>query len=262
MRASSDQQGANALSPTPTPASLSPEVSSQGSSGPNPCPDILAIFSSEINALSTEGKAIVTLVVKAMQLIDSNKNESIAKLQNHIGTLESRVAQLEFQLDDISQYERRDTIIISGTALPNENPHENTADVVVRSIKDNLHVNISHNDINIAHRLGTKKSQLTARPIIAKLHSRQLKSEIMSSCITLRPNLHINESLTTKRRALFKIVWDIRKKHRELFQQCYTQDGKIVVKLKNSNLKHIITTDATLSSFLDKYPVLKQSANT
>ena len=72
----------------------------------------------------------------------------------------------------------------------------------------------------------------------------------MSACVTVKPNLYINESLTPKYRSLFKKVWDIRKQYRELFQQCYTQDGKIYVKLKTSNQKQGITSDATLADFL------------
>ena len=113
-------------------------------------------------------------------------------------------------------------------------------------------------DLNVAHRLGNNKVQNSNRPLIVKLHSRQKKTEIMSACVTIRPNLFINESLTPKRRALFKAIWDIRINHRSMFQQCYTQDGKIIVKLKNSNLKQTITTEESLSNFLDKYPVLKQ----
>ena len=81
----------------------------------------------------------------------------------------------------------------------------------------------------------------------------------MNACITVKPNLYINESLTPKRRFLFKKVWDIRKRHRDLFQQCYTQDGKIYVKLRASNHKHVITTDSDLVDFLDKYPVFKDA---
>ena len=179
------------------------------------------------------------------------------QLQSQVDQLQTRVGKLETKLDDIDQYERRDTIIISGPSLPKETPNENPSDVAIRAIKDNLNINMSPSELNVAHRLGKNKVQNSVRPLIVKLHSRQMKSEIMSACITMRPNLFINESLTPKRRELFKAVWDIRKHHREMFQQCYTQDGKIIVKLKNSNLKQIITTEESLSNFLDKYPNLK-----
>lgn len=223
--------------------------------------DILSLISSDIDNISPEGKQIVSCIVKAMQIMNNQKDEKITRLQGHITQLENKVSQLENQIDDINQYERRDTIIIGGHALPQENSNESSAEVAIRSIKDNLHINITQSDINVAHRLGSRKSQNTKRPIIVKLFSREKKTEIMQACITVKPDLHINESLTHKRRSLFKIIWDIRKQHRDLFQQCYTQDGKIYVKLKNSNQKECITTDETLGNFLDRHPIFKQYVN-
>lgn len=141
-------------------------------------------------------------------------------MQNQIARLENRVTQLENQIDDI--------IIVGGPALPTEPPNENSSAVIVRCIKDNLHINISQTDISVAHRMETKRTQNTNRPIIVKLQSRQKKSEIMIACITVKPNLHVNERLASKRRSLFIIIWDIIKQYRDLFQQSNTQDEKYV----------------------------------
>ena len=245
----------------PSPLALQDATTGQGASVQT-TKDILDIISNEISNISEEGKVIVSSIVKAIQIISKNQDLKITQLQNQVDKLQTRVTQLESEIDDCNQYERRDTVIISGPSLPKEIPNENPSDVVIRAIKDNLHVNISHTDLNVAHRLGPKKDQNTVRPLIVKLHSRQKKTEIMDACITVRPNLYINESLTSKRRALFKSVWDIRKQNRELFQQCYTKDGKIIVKLKSSNRKHTITSDESLSNFLDSHPILKQNAET
>ena len=183
------------------------------------------------------------------------KDQKINELQAKIDSLETRVMQLEDHLDEVSQYERRDTIIVGSVALAHEMPHENAIEVIVNTLKDQLKININQSDINVAHRLGNS----TRRPIIVKLHSRQKKEDIMNACIKIRPNLHINESLTPKRRALFKQIWEIRKANRELFQQCYTKDGKICVKLKCSTQKHIITNDEALRIFLDKFPTLRDT---
>lgn len=160
--------------------------------------------------------------------------------------------QLENQIDEVNQYVRRDTLITSGPVLPPENSNENSAEVIIRAIKDNLHLNVTPSNINVAHRLGAKRAQNITRPIIVKLHSRQKKTN--NECLS-----KLSESLTPKRRSLFKIIWEIRKQHRDVFQQCYTQEGKICVKLKISTQKHIITTDETLNEFLDKYPILTQT---
>lgn len=165
--------------------------------------DILSLIASDINNISTEGKQIASCIVKAMQIMINQKDDKIVQLQGKISSLENKVTQLENQIDEINQYERRDTVIVGGPALPQESSSENSAEVVVRTIKDNLHINITQSDINVAHRLGSRNSQNMKRPIIVKLHSREKKTEIMKACVTIKPNLHINESLTPKRRSLF-----------------------------------------------------------
>ena len=174
---------------------------------------------------------IIRTIVKATQLMISEKDQTISQMQSNITKLENRIEQLENQIDEVNQYERRDTVIISGPDLPPETPNENSAEVIIDSIKNNFHINMIPSDINVAHRLGSRNTQNTTRAIIVKLHSRQKKTEIMNACITVKPQIYVNESLTPKRRSLFKKIWEIRKQHRNLFQQCFTQDGKIYVKL-------------------------------
>ena len=98
------------------------------------------------------------------------------------------------------------------------------------------------------------------KPMIVKLHSREKKDEIMSACVTMKPNLYINESLTPKCLSIFKTIWNIRKQNRDMFQQCYTRDGKICIKLKCSNLKHVITNEESLNNFMDKFSALRDNA--
>lgn len=135
---------------------------------------------------------------------------------------------------------------------------ENTSDFAVKTIKDNLHINIGHKDINISHRLGSKQQNKT-RPIIVKLLNRTKKSEIMEACITAKPNIYINESLSPKRRSIYTTILEIRRKHRSQFQQCYTKDGKIFIKLRNYTQKHIITSENCLDTSLDKLLIFMQS---
>ena len=216
-------------------------VQGQGTHGPDQAVStqstIMDLISGDLETLSQEGKAIVSTIVKALTL--------------------SMMAQLQDQLDDIDQYERRDTIIISSPALPEEQAMENTTDITVKTIKDNLHINIEHKDINISHRLRPKHQNKT-RPIIAKLVNRSKKSEIMEACVTVKPKIYVNESLTPKHRSIYSTILEIGKKNRSLFQQCYTRDGRIFVKLRNSNQKHNITNEHSLNTFLDKYPIFNQ----
>ena len=113
-------------------------------------------------------------------------------------------------------------------------------------------------ETSIAHRLGSSAQQ-KKRPIIVKLTNRSLKQDLVRACVNLKPQLYINESLTPTRLNILKQVLNVRKAHRAKFQQCYTSDGKIVIKLKNSTQKHTITDSTSLMFFLDKYPEMKDT---
>lgn len=238
-------------------SSHSPDPS--GTAPPTASPAILSTLQDDISSLSEEGKVIVNTIVKALQNLLDIKDQKIHYLESRIKTLEKITSDLESQIDDVNQYERRDTLIISGPSLPSETQNENSTEVVVNAIKQTLRINIDPTDINIAHRIGNKSKQSTMKPIIVKLHSRQKKEDIISACITIKPNLYVNESLTPKRLALFKTIRSIRKAHLHLFKQCYTKDGKIHIKLSCSNQKHIITNEQTLNDFLDKFPTLRSN---
>lgn len=108
-----------------------------------------------MSVLSSELKTVVGAIFKAFEVYSEGKNQEVTHLRTKVNSLEDRITQLEDQLDDVNQYERQDTIIISGPDLPQETNGENATDVVVDTIKRTLRVNISPSDINIAHRLGT-----------------------------------------------------------------------------------------------------------
>lgn len=232
-------------------------------------PDVTDIISKELltSNLSGEMLSVINIIGKVIQSqfdtyltkidqINKVKDEKITHLESKVYALEKKITELQGTIDDVDQYERRDTVIISGPSLPDETTHENPADQIVNTIRQQLHINMTHSDINVAHRLGTKQ-QDKKRPIIVKLQNRAKKSELVQACVTIRPQLYINESLTPRRRSIYSTIRKIRAQHKHLFQQCYTSDGKIIVKLKSSTTKYTITSESTLTSFLDKHPILK-----
>lgn len=186
------------------------------------------------------------------------KDTVIDTLEKEVKDLKSKVCDLESHVDRVEQYERRDTIIISGPSLPPETPTEKATSVVIDAVKENLKLNIKQEDISVAHRLGASQ-QGRDRPLIVKLVNRSLKYDIMGACIQLRPKLFINESLTPKRLEIFKQILAIRKEHRPKFQQCFTKDGSIIVKLKHSTVRHVIVDDRSFAAFLEKYPYMKDT---
>lgn len=236
-------------------------------------PDVTDIISKEVEKANLTGDmlTLINIISKVIQaqftsyltkvdIVNSTKDEKIAYLESKVSDLEQQVLGLQDTIDDVDQYERRDTVIISGPSLPDETTHENPTDLIVNTLKQKLHTNMTHSDINVAHRLGPKQ-QDKKRPIIVKFHNRAKKYELVQACITVKPQLYINESLTPKRRSLYSMVRKIRAQHKHLFQQCYTSDGRIIVKLKNSTSKIIITSEQNLASFLDKHPIFKSAAD-
>ena len=71
----------------------------------------------------------------------------------------------------MNQYEIRDIIKVNGASLPKETPNENSTDIFINAVKDNLKINITKSDINVAHRLGNNTKQKANKPIIVKLYS-------------------------------------------------------------------------------------------
>lgn len=228
---------------------------------------------SDVNALletlPEEYKIVVKVITEIIssQLSDkivnlhkelSDKDKQINELKSEVISLTRRVDDLELHTDNLDQYERRDTVILSGASLPPETAQENTAHVVTQAIKEHLKINIKEADISVTHRLG-KPTQQKNRPIIVKLVNRSLKHDLVGACVLLRPQLFVNESLTPKRRVLLNKVLAIRKVHKPKFQQCYTNDGRIVIKLKNSTQKHTITDEKQLLAFLEMYPNMMET---
>lgn len=217
-----------------------------------------------MNTITPESKTLVkilTIIISKQSRCElktirdelTEKDKQITQLKKDVIEMKDKLADLETQVDDAEQYERRDTIIISGPSLPSETSAENPANTVINTIKDTLKININTNDINIAHRLGPKHQQ-TSRPMIVKLTNRSLKQDIMTACVNIKPNLYINESLTPKRLKIYKQVLHIRKVHKNKFQQCFTKNGRIMIKLKNSTVRHVVVDELTFKRFLEKYP--------
>ena len=173
-------------------------------------------FETELNKLSDQ-----------LQNKFSENDQSISELKSQITQLNDKVSalthtnsSLQYSIDDVDQYERRDTLVFSGKSIPKEIEHENTSDVIIKVLRQTLFMNnISRSDINVCHRLGGRrrdsKGNPIERPIICKFISRTVKREIKQSCLDLKPDLYANESLTNIRREIFTKLRFVRKSYRE-----------------------------------------------
>ena len=195
--------GATKKTPTnTTPARQSATPAATATSNPDlvddaDLPDLLASLSRESKTLVKIMKTVITKQLRSeletMREEISKKDAVIDKLDGEVKDLKTKVHDLEAHIDRVEQYERRDTIIISGPSLPSETPTENTSTVVIDTIKEHLKLNLKPEDLSVTHRLGPSQPGRD-RPMIVKLVNRSLKYDIMGACVQLRPKLYVNES--------------------------------------------------------------------
>ena len=152
------------------------------------------------------------------------KDEVIQNLQNDKILMEKKIENLEKKVDRQEQYSRRNCILIHGIEEKND---ENTDNVVVEMINDNLGVNITENDLDRSHRLGKKDSNRSKpRPIIVKLARYNTRSKIFYNKKKLKgKNISITESLTKVRMQALKEAQE-----EKGFKNVWSADGRIMFK--------------------------------
>ena len=77
--------------------------SNQAVTTPHQQTTLMDLISGDLETLSQEGKAIVSIIVKVLTLSMQEKDQTIQTLQSKVSSLESKVNKLEDQLDDIDQ---------------------------------------------------------------------------------------------------------------------------------------------------------------
>ena len=248
---------------------LTPAVTVAASPHPEPRSVEDSELAEMLASLPEENKTLVKILqhviaqefkneIKILKEEIDSKNTVISTLSNEVAQIKNKVQDLESHIDRVEQYERRDTLIVSGPDLPAETPSENPTTVVVSTIKDQLNITLKEEDISVAHRLGPVNQQ-RSRPIIFKLVNRSVKYDLVGSCVRSRPKIYLNESLTPPRLTIFRQLLAIRKQHRPKFQQLFTKDGNITIKLRHSETKHTVTDHTSLMTLLNMYPYMKES---
>lgn len=148
----------------------------------------------------------------------------INDLTSNVAQLSEQVKKLTLLNDQQEQYSRRNCLLVHGIE---ENKHEKTDDLVIETLKSNLEIDISTNDIDRTHRIGKPRgSGEKPRPIIVKLTRYNVRSKIYGSKKKLKgKSISITESLTATRLEKLK---DAREVYG--FNNVWTMDGKIFVK--------------------------------
>ena len=190
------------------------------------------------------------------------RDVEISALRSEVSTLKTTVNKLEGMVDDGDAYERRDTVIFSGSAIPAHTTGENCIQIVQTIAKNHLKLELPSNEFNTAHRLGRKPTTQAEdkRSIIVKLCRRDAKRDVIVASRrqgTSPPAIYVNESLTPRRKALLMALRKMKRLHPTLVTGCTSIDGKIYAFTKNPaggrDTKHFVNSHDRLTRFCQEY---------
>ena len=158
--------------------------------------------------LSEENRNLAQILLKGMNtLVENQLTKMKLEHEKEIGTLKKQIITLEEKLDDLENYGRRNTMVISGKDVPRVTTDENSIDTAVECIRNRLGVDITRNDIDVAHRLG--RPQATSedrRSIIVKFTRRVNKHKIYVACRLKKPtHIFFSDSVSKSRSTIMHV---------------------------------------------------------
>ena len=215
--------------------------------------EIFTLFLALFSTINAERDAKIVQLEQKMEENRIKGEEKVKDLETQMQTLQSKISSIESSqsknikslqnnVDENDQYERKDTLIVSGPEVPVFSSNENCKNVLQDIFRRNLNLNINPADISVAHRLGRKpESGIDKRNIIFKLCRRDIVFDIFNACKKFRhPNssnqgtpsrqpLYVNCSLTPLRSKIFYQLRQLWKKFPNKITSCRSDYGNIVV---------------------------------
>ena len=171
------------------------------------------------SSLNTELKEILNFFAQCFQNIiqsNANKDKQVDELESRVTSLEAEIQVLKDTIDDNNQYERKDTVVVSGPGTPQEEDGENCKAKIIQHLNDNLGLDtpLAYNDINICHRVGKKRTPPGPHPraIYIKFCRRDVIPEIYAKCREHRPNFFVSDSQTPTRSKISYLLRQLKKK--------------------------------------------------
>ena len=156
------------------------------------------------------------------------KDKFIEELKKENSNLTEHVKDLEQNVDRQEQYSRRNCLLIHGIKAEKD---ENTDNVVIKFIQDDLQEEINIADLDRTHRIG-KVNNGKSRPIMAKFARYNVRKKVFRNKRKLKgKNMSITESLTKIRVSKLNEARDLYNRN-----NVWTYDGRIMVKNENNRI--------------------------
>ena len=97
----------------------------------------------EKSNFGAQNKNLFSLLVTLFEGVIKDKDDNVVQLQRRVTELEEKVRVMETKVDQDDQYERRDTLAITGEAVPPEAPDQ---DPEKTAIHLNINIDLSNID--------------------------------------------------------------------------------------------------------------------
>ncbi|PFX27356.1 hypothetical protein AWC38_SpisGene7936 [Stylophora pistillata] len=215
--------------------------------------------------ISKKYDTVISTIKDVKEHNDSLKGD-IRVIKEDIGKLGNDYLNVEIQLDELEQYARRDCLEITGIPIvPNDNPP-----LLVKEMSEIMGVNLSPNDISIAHRLPPTKK--VKDRLIVKFTRREKRDEIYNNrkrlkskrtkdlpsvvctpeyvAVSHKALIQVNESLTPYRKRILGRILQFKRDRNYKF--IWTANGKIMLKKTESSITKCFVTHEEFEEFLDQ----------
>lgn len=167
--------------------------------------------------------------IHELETDNEDLRKTVEYLEGEIDQLKASREKTEFQLNDLEQHGRKDSIRITGLDDPSEKETvEECVGKVVDFVTEKLGVELTKNEVSIAHRLG-KYTREKPRNVIVKFTTRRKKHEIIRARRKLRGSRFvIFEDLTRENQRVLRDAF-----HLDCVKNTYSIDGKLFAVLQN-----------------------------
>ena len=185
-----------------------------------------ALLSPELSSLA---QAIVKAVIAAT---DAKIEEERRRHEEEEARLKKIIQKIADRNEHLESYGRRNSFVISGSAIPKSATNEDCYDVAMSLISNQTGINISRSDIDVCHRLPIRSAEddRKKKPIIVKMVRREIKHRILQAARIKKPsNIYFNDSLTKTRSKIRYVLSKAKKDYPGKIASIKTDDGRVKV---------------------------------